>query len=482
MKTIHVCTEFFPLIKTGGLADVTGALPFAQQRNGLDVRLLMPGLPALTENVSGLKRVAKCETFAGKVRILLGSYEGLPIYLIDAPKLYQRVGNPYSDKNRIDYPDNHIRFALLSFIACELAKGLDPDWRPDVVHSHDWHAGLTGAYLALENYPARSLFTVHNLAYQGVFPADYLGSLQLPQHTFQQYGLEFYGQISFMKAGIFYADSVTTVSPTYAAEICQPEYGYGLDGLLQDKRQQGKLSGILNGIDYNVWDPAADRHIEFHYHPKNLAGKRHSKQQLQTECGLTVDAKTLLFGAVSRLTPQKGLDLLLAALPRLFEQNGQFILLGSGDPAMEEAFVSLAERYPGQMKVIIGYDEPLSHRIMAGIDVVMVPSRFEPCGLTQLYGLKYGALPLVRATGGLADTVTDCSLENLFDETASGFVFQDTTSEDLDKAVRRAFALWQQPKAWQKIQRRNMLQQQDWESAAKKYSALYEQLLDNKQG
>lgn len=480
MKIIHVCTEFFPLIKTGGLADVTGALPLAQRQNGLDVRILMPGFPALMDNIADLKFIARCDTFAGQIRLLLGHYQELPVYLIDAPKLYHRPGSPYSDANRIDYPDNHLRFALLSWIGCQLAKGLDPQWRPELVHGHDWHAGLTGAYLAQNHYPARSLFTVHNLAYQGLFPADYLETLQLPEHAYHQQGLEFYGQISYIKSGLFYADHITTVSPTYAMEICQSDFGQGLDGLLQEKRQQGKLSGILNGIDYNVWDPATDKHIAFNYHSKNLANKRRNKAELQSESNLDIDEKALLFACVSRITSQKGLDLLLAALPHLFAQKGQFVLLGSGDLEMEKAFSSLAERYPGQMKITLGYDDPLSHRIMAGADVIMVPSRFEPCGLTQLYALKYGALPLVRATGGLADTVSDCTLENMADDTASGFVFQHSTIEDLDKAIRRAFALWRQPKIWQKMQRRNMLQQLDWQKAAMQYSDLYQHMLDNK--
>lgn len=482
MKILHVCTEFFPLIKTGGLADVTGALPLAQKQNGLDVRLLMPGFPALMENTSGLTTIAQCESFAGNISILLGYYHELPVYLIDAPALYQRPGNPYLNEQHADYEDNYLRFALLSWVGSELAKELDPHWKPELIHAHDWHAGLIGAYLAQNNYPARCLFTVHNLAYQGIFPSYRLGEIVLSPDLFQTEGLEFYGQISYLKAGLFYSDQITTVSPTYAKEICTSEFGYGMEGLLWEKQLQGKLTGILNGIDENIWNPAVDEYIPFQYHAKNLAGKKKNKAHLQQEYQFDIDEKALLFGAVSRLTPQKGLDLLLNVLPDLIEQNGQFILLGSGDTELEEAFVSLAQRYPDRIKVVLSYNEILSHQIMAGADVIAVPSRFEPCGLTQLYALKYGSLPLVRATGGLADTVSDCSLENLADDSASGFVFHDTTDDALYSAVRRAFALWQQPKNWQKIQRRNMQRTLGWDSAAKEYFVLYRQLIDNEKG
>lgn len=477
MKVMHVCTEFFPLLKTGGLADVSGALPLAQQQSDIDVRLLMPGFPALLAGVTDIQTIAECHTFAGPVTLLLAKYQTLPIYLIDAPDLFQREGGPYNDKNSIDFADNYLRFAVFGWIACQLAKGLDPEWQPDIVHAHDWHAGLACAYLAADNYPAKCLFTIHNLAYQGVFPADCLQQLQLPDEFFSVQGLEFYGQISYLKAGIFYAHHVTTVSPTYANEITQEEYGCGLDGLLRDRLAQGRLSGILNAIDENVWDPAIDMLLQFNYSEQKLAGKQKNKIHLQNELGLIPEAKTLLFAAVSRLTSQKGLDLLLQTLPRIPETDSQFILLGNGDADLERDFQALADQYPDRIKVILGYNENLSHRIMAAADVIMVPSRFEPCGLTQLYALKYGALPLVRATGGLVDTVDDCSLENIADGSASGFVFQNSHPDDLDRAIRRAFALWQRPKTWREIQRNNMRQNRSWLAPAADYSALYQRLL-----
>lgn len=473
---LHICSEFFPLLKTGGLADVTGSLPSAQQETGYQVRLLMPGFPVLKKQVSDLKPVISLDTFAGPVTLLLGHYQTLPIYLIDAPELYFREGNPYYDEDCIDYPDNYLRFALLGWIGCELAKGLDKDWRPDIVHAHDWHAGLACAYLAANNYPAHCVFTIHNLAYQGLFPKSHLAQLQLPESFFQIEGLEFYDQISYLKAGIYYAEHITTVSPSYAREICSPELGYGLEGLLQHRMNQGRLTGILNAIDEKIWDPATDSNLSLHYQSKNLANKKRNKALLQTKFKLLVDEKQLLFVAVSRITEQKGLDLLLPLLPSLLEQGGQFILLGQGNHHLESEFAELALRYPNKMKVLFHYDENLAHHIIAAGDVIMVPSRFEPCGLTQLYGLRYGCLPLVRATGGLADTIIDCSLENLANHSANGFVFQQPNSHELKQAIQRAFALWQKPKVWQTIQRQNMQQHRNWKIAANEYHLIYQHL------
>lgn len=475
-KLLHICAEFFPLLKTGGLADVTGTLPLAQQESGYQVRLLMPGFPVLKQQVSDLKPLITVDTFAGQITLLLGHYQTLPIYLIDAPELYQRDGNPYYDDDCIDYEDNYLRFALLGWIGCELAKGLDSRWQPDVIHAHDWHAGLACAYLAANDYPARCVFTVHNLAYQGLFPKNHFAQLQLPPSFFQQEGLEFYDQLSYLKAGLYYADHVTTVSPTYAREICQPEFGCGLEGLLKTKANQGKLSGILNAIDEHVWDPATDEHLSLHYQAKNLANKKRNKALLQAKFKLLVDEKQLLFVAVSRITAQKGLDLLLPILPSLLENGGQFILLGQGDHHLEAEFAELAKRYPNKMKVIFHYDEALAHQIVAAGDVILVPSRFEPCGLTQMYGLRYGCLPLVRATGGLADTIIDCSLENLADHSANGFVFQQPNTQELKKAIQRAFALWQKPKLWQTIQRQNMQQHRSWLVAANEYHLIYQHI------
>ena len=477
MQVLHVCSEMFPLLKTGGLADVVGALPTAQIAEGADVRVLLPAFPDVRNGIPGTVLVAEIDSFAGRVGLRYGTYHGVGVYLIDAPWLYERPGSPYHDQSMHAYPDNHRRFALLGWMACELAKGLDRYWRPRLVHAHDWHAGLACAYLAANGYPARSIFTVHNLAYQGLFSAHHMQELWLPPSFFSLYGLEFYGQISFLKAGLYYADHVTTVSPTYAREITRPEFGYGMEGLLQDRQRQGRLSGILNGVDDAIWDPANDARLTACYDAERLKEKAKNKVHLQKAMGLQVNESLPLFAVVSRLTSQKGLDLVLDALPALLQQGGQLALLGAGDAVLQQAFLAAAADYPEQVGVQIGYHEAFSHRIIGGADVILVPSRFEPCGLTQLYGLKYGTLPLVRRTGGLADTVVDCALENLADGTASGFVFDDCDAVALGNAIRRAMVLWSRPKHWRHVQRHAMGLDFGWQVAAKEYLSLYQRLL-----
>ncbi|GKX61999.1 glycogen synthase [Pragia fontium] len=476
MRVLHACSELFPLLKTGGLADVLGALPNAQIAAGAEVRLLMPGFPALLQGIGKTSIVSEQNTFAGKITLRYGVYNHVGIYLIDAPDLYQRPGSPYHDGDQLEYADNYKRFALLGWVACELACGIDFYWQPDVVHAHDWHAGLAGAYLAARGYPARSVFTVHNLAYQGNFSARHLHELELPSHFMQPEGLEFYGQISYLKAGLYYADMITAVSPTYAQEITRPEFGFGMENLLNQRKQHGKLMGILNGVDYNIWSPQKDQLLPADYSPRKMAGKAECKATLQTQAGLTITSEFPLFAVISRLSSQKGLDLLLAALPKLLEFGGQLVLLGSGDADLQNAYQKLAKQYPKQVAVKIGYDESFAHQIIAAADVILVPSRFEPCGLTQLYGLKYGTLPLVRHTGGLADTVVDCSLENLADKTATGFVFRDSQVNELHDAIRRVFALWSEPVKWRRVQRQGMEKDFSWHIAAQQYLAMYQQL------
>ncbi|MBC3947855.1 glycogen synthase GlgA [Erwinia persicina] len=477
MQVLHVCSEIFPLLKTGGLADVIGALPAAQIAEGTDTRVLLPGFPALTKAITDIQVVAKLQTFAGDVELHFGHFGGVGIYLIDAPGLYNRPGSPYHDESQYAYPDNHIRFALLGWVACELACGLDDWWRPDIVHAHDWHAGLACAYLAARGRPAKSVFTVHNLAYQGLFDARHLDLLQIPSSFFTMHGLEFYGQISFLKAGLFYADHITAVSPTYAREITLPEYGYGMEDLLKQRQLEGRLTGVLNGVDPAIWDPEHDLLLNARYNRDVLDAKLENKRQLQITMGLNVDDKAPVFAVVSRLTKQKGLDLVLEALPGLLEQGGQLVLLGAGDAELQQGFLAAAAEYPGQVGVQIGYHEAFSHRIIGGADVIMVPSRFEPCGLTQLYGLKYGTLPLVRRTGGLADTVNDSSLENLADGIASGFAFEDSNAWSLLRAIRRAFVLWSRPSLWRYVQRQAMGMDFSWQVAAVAYRDLYQRLL-----
>lgn len=476
MRVLHACSELFPLLKTGGLADVIGALPGAQIAAGADVRLLLPAFPALMEGIPQTSIVTEVDTFAGHVTLRYGTYNNVGVYLIDAPHLYDRPGSPYHDNSQHDYADNYKRFGLLGWIACELACGIDFYWQADVVHGHDWHAGLAGAYLAAKDYPARFVFTVHNLAYQGLFSASHIDELQLPRHFMQPEGLEFYGQISYLKAGLYYADKITAVSPTYAQEITQAEFGFGMENLLRQRREQGKLAGILNGVDYNIWSPQKDTLLPQNYNDKKMAGKVENKAHLQSVMGLSVTPKVPLFCVVSRLSNQKGLDLLLDALPTLLNEGCQLVLLGSGDADLQDAYLAMAKKHPKQIAVKIGYDENLAHQIIGAADVILVPSRFEPCGLTQLYGLKYGTLPLVRLTGGLADTVIDCSLENLADKTATGFVFRDCQVSELIDAMRRVFALWAEPVKWKRVQRQAMLMDFSWDIAAQKYLQMYQQL------
>lgn len=477
MQVLHVCSEIFPLLKTGGLADVIGALPAAQIAEGANVRVLLPAFPDLKKGIVDTQKVAALHTFAGYAELHFGQFNGVGIYLIDAPGLYDRPGSPYHDESQYAYTDNYLRFALLGWVGCEIACGLDAHWRPDIVHAHDWHAGLTCAYLAARGRPAKSVFTVHNLAYQGLFSAQHMAQIQLPRSFFNMYGLEFYNQISYLKAGLFYADHITAVSPTYAKEITLPEFGYGMEDLLKQRMLEGRLTGILNGVDPAIWDPTYDLLLTARYNRDTLESKQENKRQLQVAMGLKIDEKAPIFAVVSRLTKQKGLDLVLEALPGLLEQGGQLVLLGAGDAVLQQGFLAAAAEHPGQVGVQIGYHEAFSHRIMGGADVIMVPSRFEPCGLTQLYGLKYGTLPLVRRTGGLADTVNDCSLENLADGMASGFSFEDSNAWSLLRAIRRAFVLWSRPTLWRYVQRQAMGMDFSWHVAAVAYRDLYQRLL-----
>jgi starch synthase len=468
MKLLHVAAEVFPLVKTGGLADVVAALPVAQAAAGADVRLLLPGYPAILESVQGARTVIDIGTCFGamRVRLLLGRMPqtALPAYVIDAPYLYRRGGSPYQDSQGDEWPDNLQRFALLGWVAAHLAAAdADTAWAADIVHAHDWHAAMACAYLA-EHTPTRagSVFTVHNLAFQGLFPMHDWPLLGVASRLLSPEGLEFHGQLSFMKAGLKFAQRVTTVSPTYAREIATHEFGFGLDGVIRDRGNA--VSGILNGIDDGVWNPATDAAIAQRYDAERLAGKAACKAALQAELGLQADPQALLITVVSRLTAQKGIDLLLAALPELVPGGVQLAVQGTGDPALEAAFRIAAQAHPGRVHAHIGYDEARAHRLVAGADVIAVPSRFEPCGLTQMYGLRYGTLPLVRRVGGLADTVADGE---------TGFVFDAATPLALVRAVHRAATLFQQPDRWAAAMRQAMAQHLSWQAPAAAYLRLY---------
>ena len=482
MRVLHVCAEVFPLLKTGGLADVTAALPRALIARGCDARLLLPGFPAVCAGIGQRRLIATLPKRFGvaEIRLTLGRLaDGVEAYVIEAPVLYDRPGNPYADADNRAYADNHRRFALLGWVAAQLAQGLDPTWQAQVVHAHDWHAGLAPAYLqasadAQGRRPAASIITVHNLAYQGVFGYEVFHELDLPDDFFGIDGVEFHGQVSFLKAGLFYADRITTVSPTYAQEIQQPEQGCGLDGLLRTRAAE--LIGILNGVDAAVWSPAQDAAIAARYDCDALERKAICRTALQRETGLALQDAAPVFGVVSRLTDQKGLQLVIGNMEDMLARGGQLVLLGTGDPALEAAFVALAAAHPAAVSVEIGYDEAKAHRIVAGCDVILVPSHFEPCGLTQLYGLAYGSLPLVRRVGGLADSVVDATPANMADATATGFVFDAFTTAAFAAAVHRAFILFESRDAWRTLQQLAMQQCFGWDASARKLLALYEQI------
>lgn len=485
LRVLHVAAELYPWVKTGGLGDVMAALPPALGALGSDIRLVLPGFTAFLDAFA-LTEIARLRTpFAvERVRIALARLPDSPVaaYLVDHPAFYDRPGTPYQAPDGSDWPDNHRRFALLGWVAAALAQGADPEWRADLLHGHDWHAGLAPAYLRAQGAAVPSVFTVHNIAYQGFFPAAFFGDLALPPGFFATDGVEFYGGLAFIKAGLFYADRLTTVSPTYAREIQTPSFGWGLHGLLSTR--SGDLTGILNGVDPAVWSPENDPFLPVPYSADadDLADKADAKEALARRFALDLDEDGTdgngpLFGAVTRLTPQKGLDLLLASLPGLLALGGRLVLLGSGDAGLEAGFRAAAQTYPGKIGVEIGYDEALSHLIIGGSDSILVPSRFEPCGLTQLYALNYGSPPVVRRTGGLADTVVDATEASLADGTATGFVFDEETPDALLGAVRRAVALYGDHAAWRKLMRRGMTSDFSWSASARQYQALYREVV-----
>ena len=482
MQVLYITAELYPWVKSGGLGDVAAALPPALIAEGIDVRLLLPGFRGFLDAFPGITDIARLTTpFATeRVRVCLTRLPGSEslAYFVDHPAFYDRPGNPYAGPDSSDWPDNHRRFGLFGWIAAELARGADPGWRPDILHGHDWHTGLAPAYLAARPPAAGhvpTVFTVHNLAYRGPFPGTIFPELALPPEFFSIDGVEFFGTVSFIKAGLFYSDRLTTVSPTYAREIQTPAFGWGLDGLL--RARNNVLTGILNGVDPRFWDPRHDKNLPQTYCTEDAAaGKRAAKAVLQRRLGLEPGDGGPLHGAVSRLTPQKGLDLVLAGLPDLVTGGGQLALLGSGDDDLEQAFRAAAEQYRGRVGVAIGYDESLAHLIIGGSDVFLVPSRFEPCGLTQLYALRYGALPLVRRVGGLADTVVDATATSLAEGVATGFAFDDDSPSALMSAIGRATELFREREIWQRMMRRAMTRDFSWAAAARLYAGVYRTL------
>jgi len=480
LDLLAVTSEIYPLIKTGGLADVTGALPAALATEGVAVRSLVPGYPSVLDRL-GTAEVA--QTFAdllgGTGRLLAGETDDLELLVLDAPHLYARPGDPYVAADRRDWPDNALRFAALAQVATRIGQGLLPGFVPDIVHAHDWQAALTPALLhyAGGRRPG-TVVTVHNLAFPGLFPAHLLGAIGLPPDAFSIDGVEYHGQISYLKAGLQFADRITTVSPTYSREILTAEAGMGFDGLL--RARGSALSGILNGIDDAVWNPANDARIAATYTAQTIAARAGNKQALQRRLGLDDGADAPLFGVISRLTSQKGLDLLAAALPTVLEHGGQLALLGSGDHELEDAFRSAQSAHPGRIGCVIGYDESLAHLIQAGADALLVPSRFEPCGLTQLCALRYGAIPVVARVGGLADTVIDANEMALASGVATGVQFAPVDAEGLAGAIRRTFDLFADHKAWLRMQLSGMATDVSWRNPAHRYAALYREIISER--
>jgi len=468
-KVLSVASEAYPLIKTGGLADVVGALPAALAVEGVQVRTLLPGYPAV---MAAFRADADPIELAGTGTLRSGRAADLDIFVLDAPSLYARAGNPYLASDGRDWQDNAQRFAALARAGAAIARGAVAGWVPDVVHAHDWQAGLVAAYLRFgraDRSTVPSVLTVHNMAFPGIFPATVLRELSLPAAAFTTDGIEYYGQISFLKAGLALSDVITTVSPTYAREILGPAEGMGFDGLLNAR--QSRLHGILNGIDTTVWNPATDAAIAARF--TTGAGKAANKAALQTEFDLIVDAGPPLFGVISRLTTQKGLDLLAAAVPVLLDAGAQLVVLGSGDAAIEAAFIAATERHPGRIACRLGYDEALAHRIQAGADALLVPSRFEPCGLTQLCALRYGTIPVVSRVGGLADTVVDANAMAVASGVATGVQFAPVTRTALEAAIRRTATLHADPGVWTTMRDSAMGTDVSWANPARAYAKLY---------
>ncbi|WP_297975822.1 glycogen synthase GlgA, partial [uncultured Amaricoccus sp.] len=476
MRVLSVASEAYPLVKTGGLADVAGALPPALARRGIEVRTLLPGYPAVMARLGETRLLHEYQALLGvPARLLAATVAGLELVVIDSPPLYDRPGGPYGDPSGRDHPDNWRRFGALGRAAVDIAMGLVPEFLPDLVHAHDWQAGLAPAYLRFYGVPRPSVMTIHNIAFQGGFPPSVFGALELPPQAAGLDGVEFYGGVGYLKAGIANASAITTVSPTYAEEIKTPAYGMGLDGLIAARADV--LHGIVNGIDTEVWNPETDRFIPAAYTARRLQARAANRTALAGRFGLHNDDSPL-FVLVSRLTWQKGIDLLAWITAEDIVRAGhRLAVLGTGEPGLEHTFRSLAAEFPGRVGAVLGYDEPLAHLMQAGGDAILIPSRFEPCGLTQLYGLRYGCVPIVARTGGLADTVIDANVAALNAGAATGFQFTPVDAAPLAGAIRRAAALMRDKAAWSAIQRQGMKADVSWDRSAAAYADLYASLL-----
>ncbi|HSH90848.1 MAG TPA: glycogen synthase GlgA [Ramlibacter sp.] len=479
MKILFATPECAPYVKTGGLGDVSAALPPALAALGHDVRVLMPvysGMKVKGEAGESIEIPAQGPWPAAQL-LSITPERGVPLLLVACREYYDRPGGPYVSDTGQDYHDNAMRFGFLARIAAATGTSASPctDWQADVVHANDWPCALAPLYLAqarslLVHEPtAASVMTIHNLAFQGIFNMGMADPLGIPDIWRGIEGVEFWGQMSMLKAGLQFADAITTVSPTYAREIQTEAFGAGLHGVLQAR--SSKLTGILNGIDAGLWNPEIDGLIAHRYSAKDFDGKAANKAALQQRCGLARDPGAMVFAVVSRLTPQKGIDLVLGALQGLLAQNAQLVVLGVGEPSLQDALLTAAHMAPLSVSVTLGFDEPLAHLIEAGADCFLMPSQFEPCGLNQMYSQAYGTPPVVAATGGLADSVIDASADPV---NGSGFIMKSQSVDGLREACDRAMLAWRDPSRWNRIQVNGMSRDFGWEQSAKRYVEVYE--------
>ncbi|MGJ0454889.1 MAG: glycogen synthase GlgA [Methylocystis sp.] len=473
LRALAIASEMAPFVKTGGLADVVGALPHALAAENIELRTLIPGYPDVIATLGAGETVLEFDDlFGGPAWIHASHHHGVTIYALIAPHLYAREGGLYTGPDGADYPDNAFRFAALAWAGAQIGLGALDEFAPDVVHAHDWQAALAPAYMHYADRPRpATIVSIHNIAFQGQFSKELLEPLRLPPRAFDIDGVEYYGAIGFLKAGLQFADRITTVSPSYAREIETPEFGMGLEGLLRARAD--RVSGILNGVDEETWDPATDAHLGTRYDHWSLPSRARNKAALQKRLRLRVDPDAFLIGVVSRLSWQKGLDLLLDVLPQLMRGRAQLALLGAGDKTLEEGFVAAEAAHVGRVGVHIGYSEELAHMIQAGADAFLVPSRFEPCGLTQLYALRYGAVPIVSRVGGLKDTIVDANEMALQADVATGLQFSPTTAEALAIALREAENLFEDAETWRKIQVNGMKTDVSWRNPARRYAMLF---------
>jgi starch synthase len=474
MQVLSVTSEIYPLVKTGGLADVTGALPGALKSHGVEMKTLVPGYPAI---LAALEKPVQVHAFTdlmgGAAKLMAGRAKDLDLFVLDAPHLFNRPGNPYLGVDGKDWPDNPQRYAALSKVAADLSRGALGSYKADVLHLHDWQTALAAVYLRYSGGP-KSVLTVHNIAFQGQFPAGYFNVLGLPPQAFAIDGVEFYGNVNFLKGGLACATAITTVSPTYANEICTADYGMGLQGLLQARRAY--VSGIVNGIDTDVWNPETDKALAANFNVRDLGKRDINKRAIEKRFGLE-KGDGIIHGVVSRLTWQKGLDIFASLLDWLAGSGARLALIGTGETAIETAVMDAGKRHPGRIGVVTAYDENLSHLVQAGCDTMLVPSRFEPCGLTQLYGLRYGCVPVVARTGGLADTIIDANDAALSAGVATGIQFSPVDGVSLQAALARTALLYQNQSAWKNIQTRGMGTDVSWGRSAGAYKKLYETVL-----